>query len=133
MVRSRCNSSGHICFKVSSSTKRESSHLPAFTSSFLYKEWAETCTRLPYFSKKKQVTCHLQSELLVFSYNYPISSFSRPNLIHPADIDIMILIWRQWKGHTFFFLHYKKCHFCHLLPFAKIGQKEWGNRRKGGW
>ena len=27
-------------------------------------------------------------------------------------------------GHILLF--YQKCHFCHLLPFAKVGQNAWG-------
>ena len=33
----------------------------------------------------------------------------------------MIFHWHQGEGHILLF--YKKCHFCHLLPFATVGQK----------
>ena len=85
-------------------------------------------TMLPYFGKRKQVTYHLNLSYWC-SQVWSIVPFSQAK----SYAETLILL-RDMLGKTSWnsidvsgndrhiLLFYKKCHFCHLLPFAKVGQ-----------
>ena len=85
-------------------------------------------TILPYFGKRKQVTYHPNLSYWCFH--------SSPNVLYfqaKFYAETLILL-RDMLGKTSWYsidisvndrhilLFYEKCHFCHLLPFAKVGQ-----------
>ena len=88
------------------------------------------CVRciLPYFGKRKQVTYHPNLSYWCFHISPNVLFF-----LAKCYAETLILL-RDMLGKTSWYsidisvndrhvlLFYKKCHFCHLLPFAKVGQ-----------
>ena len=93
-------------------------------------------TVLPYFGKRKQVTYHLNLSYWDVFVLYLVCSSSRPNYMHHHLI-LFCLQDEDMPCNTSWFsidvsgndkcnlLFYKKFHFCHLLPFARVGQYAW--------
>ena len=85
-------------------------------------------TILPYFGKRKQVTYHPNLSYWCFHYSHNELFF------HAKFHAETLILLRDMLGKTSWYsidvsvndrhilLFYKKCHFCHLLPFAKVGQ-----------
>ena len=83
---------------------------------------------LPYFGKRKQVTYHPNLSYWCFHNSHNELFFQAK-----FHAETLILL-RDMLGKTSWYsidvsvndrhilLFYEKCHFCHLLPFAKLGQ-----------
>ena len=83
---------------------------------------------LPYFGKRKQVTYHPNLSYWCFHNSHNEIFFQAK-----FHVETLILL-RDMLGKTSWYsidvsendrhilLFYEKCHFCHLLPFAKLGQ-----------
>ena len=82
-----------------------------------------------YFGKRKQVTYHLNLSYWCF-HILPSVLFFQAKFYAST-----LILLRDILGKTSFvysidisgndrhiLLFYKKCHFCHLLPFAKVGE-----------
>ena len=75
---------------------------------------------LPFSGKRKQVTYHLNQSYWCF-HILPCVLFYQAKFYASTLILLRDMLGRyQWKLHILLF--YMKCHFCHLLPFAKEGQ-----------
>ena len=83
---------------------------------------------LPYFGKRKQVTYPPNLSYWCFHISPNVLFFQAKFYAEPRILLRDMLDKTSWYSidvsvndrHILFF--YKKCHFCHLLPFAKVGQ-----------
>ena len=87
---------------------------------------------LPYFGKRTQVTYHLNLSYWCFHILPTCSVFFSQDKFHAQTLillrDMLHVGKTSWYSidvsgnDRHIFLFYKKCHFCHLLPFAKLRQ-----------
>ena len=102
-------------------------HLPLSAVCMVYQKFTTNAALL---WQKEASDIPSKSELLMFSYfTYIVCSSSRPNLYAST-----LILLREMLGKASWYaiavsgndrhilLFYKKFHFCHLLPFAKVGQ-----------
>ena len=89
---------------------------------------------LPYFGKRKQVTYHLNQSYWCF-HILPSAFFFQAKFLC-IYIDTHPAILKRYVGYSttswysidvsgndrHILLFYKNCHFCHLLPSAKVGK-----------
>ena len=85
-------------------------------------------TVLPYFGKRKQVTYHPNLSYWCFHISSNVHFFQAKFYAETLILLRDVLGKTSWYSidvsvnDRHILLFYKKCHFCHLLPFAKVGQ-----------
>ena len=80
---------------------------------------------MPYVGKKEASDILFKSELLIFSYFTPCALLPGQILCMKHSSCYCKTSWYSIDvsgNDRHVLLFHKKCHFCHLLPFAKVGQ-----------